>query len=608
MCGIVGYFGNKPAKNFLLDGLSKLEYRGYDSAGIAIVEDDSVTVVKHKGRLANLEGMLKNKAVEGSIGIGHTRWATHGEPSDINSHPHKSSKSDITVVHNGIIENYLELRDWLKGEGYHFSSETDTEVIPNLIDYYYEGDLFKAVVKATERLTGSYAIGVVCGTEPDKLVAVRKDSPLIVGLGKDETFIASDIPAVISYTREVYLLEDKEYVLIDNDGVKLLNADGSEIKKEVYNVTWSQDAAEKGGYDSFMLKEINEQPRAIKETMASKIAMNQQVEFKDFKLTKEELEAIDRIYIVACGTAYHAGLMGKYIIEKHAKIQVEVDIASEFRYRDPLVTDKSLIITVSQSGETADTLAVLRDCKKKGARTLAITNVVGSTISREADYVIYTAAGPEIAVASTKAYTTQLIIMYALGLYFGELKGTIDDNIAGMIKEGLLEIPEKIEELLTKQEQIQKVASILSKESDLFFLGRGVDYFLVLEGSLKLKEISYIHSEAYAGGELKHGPIALIENGTKVVVLLTQEALREKMVSNVVEVKARGAYVIGVAYEGDKLDSSVFDEVISIPRTSNRVAPVLAAVVLQLLAYYTAKEKGYDIDKPRNLAKSVTVE
>lgn len=608
MCGIVGYFGNKPAKDFLLDGLSKLEYRGYDSAGIAIVEDDSVTVVKHKGRLANLEGMLKNKAVEGSIGIGHTRWATHGEPSDINSHPHKSSKSDITVVHNGIIENYLELRDWLKGEGYHFSSETDTEVIPNLIDYYYEGDLFKAVVKATERLTGSYAIGVVCGTEPDKLVAVRKDSPLIVGLGKDETFIASDIPAVISYTREVYLLEDKEYVLIDNDGVKLLNADGSEIKKEVYNVTWSQDAAEKGGYDSFMLKEINEQPRAIKETMASKIAMNQQVEFKDFKLTKEELEAIDRIYIVACGTAYHAGLMGKYIIEKHAKIQVEVDIASEFRYRDPLVTDKSLIITVSQSGETADTLAVLRDCKKKGARTLAITNVVGSTISREADYVIYTAAGPEIAVASTKAYTTQLIIMYALGLYFGELKGTIDDNIAGMIKEGLLEIPEKIEELLTKQEQIQKVASILSKESDLFFLGRGVDYFLVLEGSLKLKEISYIHSEAYAGGELKHGPIALIENGTKVVVLLTQEALREKMVSNVVEVKARGAYVIGVAYEGDKLDSSVFDEVISIPRTSNRVAPVLAAVVLQLLAYYTAKEKGYDIDKPRNLAKSVTVE
>lgn len=608
MCGIVGYFGNKPAKNFLLDGLSKLEYRGYDSAGIAIVEDDSVTVVKHKGRLANLEGMLKNKAVEGSIGIGHTRWATHGEPSDINSHPHKSSKSDITVVHNGIIENYLELRDWLKGEGYHFSSETDTEVIPNLIDYYYEGDLFKAVVKATERLTGSYAIGVVCGTEPDKLVAVRKDSPLIVGLGKDETFIASDIPAVISYTREVYLLEDKEYVLIDNDGVKLLNADGSEIKKEVYNVTWSQDAAEKGGYDSFMLKEINEQPRAIKETMASKIAMNQQVEFKDFKLTKEELEAVDRIYIVACGTAYHAGLMGKYIIEKHAKIQVEVDIASEFRYRDPLVTDKSLIITVSQSGETADTLAVLRDCKKKGARTLAITNVVGSTISREADYVIYTAAGPEIAVASTKAYTTQLIIMYALGLYFGELKGTIDDNIAGMIKEGLLEIPEKIEELLTKQEQIQKVASILSKESDLFFLGRGADYFLVLEGSLKLKEISYIHSEAYAGGELKHGPIALIENGTKVVVLLTQEALREKMVSNVVEVKARGAYVIGVAYEGDKLDSSVFDEVISIPRTSNRVAPVLAAVVLQLLAYYTAKEKGYDIDKPRNLAKSVTVE
>ena len=608
MCGIVGYVGNNKATNFLVEGLSKLEYRGYDSAGIAVVNNGKVTVVKRKGRLANLEKDLSVIDTEGCIGIGHTRWATHGEPSDKNSHPHQSSKGDVTVVHNGIIENYLELREWLKGEGYKFLSETDTEVIPNLIDYYYEGDLFKAVVKATKKLEGSYALGVICGHEPDKLIAVRKDSPLIVGLGEGETFIASDIPAVINKTRKVYLLEDREFVLITKDNVEILNADGSKIDKEVYNVTWNQDAAEKGGFDSFMMKEIHEQPKAIKETMLSKISMDHGVTFDDFKLTKEELEGIDRIYIVACGTAYHAGLMGKVVIEKHAKIPVEVDIASEFRYRDPLITDKSLIISVSQSGETADTLAVLRAAKKVGARTLAITNVVGSTISREADNVIYTMAGPEIAVASTKAYTTQVIIMYALGLYLGELRGTLDKNIEDLIKEGLLQIPDKIEELLAKKEEVEKVAKILAKEDDVFFLGRGTDYALALEGSLKLKEISYIHSEAYAGGELKHGTIALIEPGTKVIALLTQEKLREKMISNVVEVKARGAYVIGLAYEGDNLDATVFDEVITIPRISNRVATILAAVALQLLAYYTAKERGCDIDKPRNLAKSVTVE
>ena len=608
MCGIVGYVGNNKATNFLVEGLSKLEYRGYDSAGIAVVNNGKVTVVKRKGRLANLEKDLSVIDAEGCIGIGHTRWATHGEPSDKNSHPHQSSKGDVTVVHNGIIENYLELREWLKGEGYKFLSETDTEVIPNLIDYYYEGDLFKAVVKATKKLEGSYALGVICGHEPDKLIAVRKDSPLIVGLGEGETFIASDIPAVINKTRKVYLLEDREFVLITKDNVEILNADGSKIDKEVYNVTWNQDAAEKGGFDSFMMKEIHEQPKAIKETMLSKISMDHGVTFDDFKLTKEELEGIDRIYIVACGTAYHAGLMGKVVIEKHAKIPVEVDIASEFRYRDPLITDKSLIISVSQSGETADTLAVLRAAKKVGARTLAITNVVGSTISREADNVIYTMAGPEIAVASTKAYTTQVIIMYAIGLYLGELRGTLDKNIEDLIKEGLLQIPDKIEELLAKKEEVEKVAKILAKEDDVFFLGRGTDYALALEGSLKLKEISYIHSEAYAGGELKHGTIALIEPGTKVIALLTQEKLREKMISNVVEVKARGAYVIGLAYEGDNLDATVFDEVITIPRISNRVATILAAVALQLLAYYTAKERGCDIDKPRNLAKSVTVE
>lgn len=608
MCGIVGYVGNSNAKDFLVEGLSKLEYRGYDSTGIAVINKGKVTVVKHKGRLANLEKDLTVIDVDGTVGIGHTRWATHGEPSDVNSHPHQSSKGDITVVHNGIIENYLELREWLKGEGYKFFSETDTEVIPNLIDYYYEGDLYKAVVKATKKLEGSYALGVICGSEPDKLVAVRKDSPLIVGVGEGEYFIASDIPAVINKTRNIYLLEDKEFVVITKSGVEIFDDKNNKINKEIYKVTWNQDAAEKGGFDSFMLKEIHEQPKAIKETMLSRISMDHGITFDDFKLTKEELEAIDRIYIVACGTAYHAGLMGKVVIEKHAKIPVEVDIASEFRYRDPLITDKSLIISVSQSGETADTLAVLRAAKEVGARTLAVTNVVGSTISREADNVIYTMAGPEIAVASTKAYTTQVVIMYALGLYFGELRGTLDKNIEDLIKEGLLQTPDKVQELLENKEEFENVAKLLKDEKDVFFLGRGIDYALALEGSLKLKEVSYIHSEAYAGGELKHGTIALIEPGTKVIALLTQEKLREKMVSNVVEVKARGAYVIGLAYEGDQLDSSVFDKVITIPRVSNRVATIPAAVALQLLAYYTAKEKGCDIDKPRNLAKSVTVE
>ncbi len=607
MCGIVGYVGKRKATSFLVDGLSKLEYRGYDSAGVAVVNKGDVTVVKHKGRLTNLSDDLDNNPVEGTVGIGHTRWATHGAPSDINSHPHRSSKGNIAVVHNGIIENYLELRKWLKEQGYEFKSQTDTEVVPNLVHYYYEGDLFKAVVKATERLEGSYAIGVVCGDEPDKLVAVRKDSPLVVGLGEDETFIASDIPAVISYTRNVYLLEDKEFVVVDRDGVQLLNADGSKIDKEVYNVTWSADAAEKGGFDSFMMKEIHEQPKAIRDTLTGKIT-DGKVSFEGFDLTKEDLLDVDRVYIVACGTAYHAGLMGKVAIEKFAKIPVEVDIASEFRYREPLVTNKTLLITVSQSGETADTLAVLRDCKKAGARTVAITNVVGSTISREADNVIYTMAGPEIAVASTKAYTTQVVVMNLIGMYFGQLMGTIDVNVEKELQGALTLVPEKIEEVLSKKEEIEEVAKILAKENDVFFLGRGADYALALEGSLKLKEITYIHSEAYAGGELKHGPIALIEEGTKVIALLTQTNLKEKMVSNIVEVKARGAYTIGVAYEGDEIDESVFDKVIRVPNILNMAAPIVAAVSLQLLSYYTAKEKDFDIDKPRNLAKSVTVE
>lgn len=608
MCGIVGYVGNKGAKSFLIDGLSKLEYRGYDSAGIAVLDGTSISLAKQKGRLSNLEGALKCKSSEGTIGIGHTRWATHGEPSDRNSHPHKSSKGDIAVVHNGIIENYLELRKWLISEGYEFFSETDTEVVPNLIHYYYEGNLFEAVVKATKKLEGSYALGVVCGDEQDKLIAVRKDSPLIVGLGNGENFIASDIPAVIKYTRDVYLLDDNEFVVMDRNGVSILSANGERIDKNIYKVTWSEDAAEKGGYDSFMLKEIHEQPKAIKDTISSRVSIENGVFFDDFKLSKQDLDNVDRVFIVACGTAYHAGLMGKTLIERMAKIPVEVDIASEFRYRNPLVTEKSLVIIVSQSGETADTLAALRDCNRIGARTLAITNVVGSTISREANDVIYTMAGPEIAVASTKAYTTQVVVMHLLALYFGKIKGILEETKEKEIVRALLILPDRIEKLLEEKENIEDIARLLAKEEDLFFLGRGMDYALALEGSLKLKEISYIHCEAYAGGELKHGTIALIEPGTKVIGLFTQGDLKDKMVSNMVEVKARGANIIGLGYHGEELDKSIFDYEIRIPQISDIVAPVLAVVALQLLAYYTAKEKGCDIDKPRNLAKSVTVE
>ena len=608
MCGIVGYIGNKKASNFLIEGLSKLEYRGYDSAGIAVINNGSVEIRKHKGRLSNLVEELENNSADGTIGIGHTRWATHGEPSDINSHPHQTSKGDITVVHNGIIENYNELTKWLKSEGYEFKSATDTEVIPNLIHYYYKGDLFEAVVKATENLEGSYALGVVCGQEPDKIVAVRKDSPLIVGIGNGESFIASDIPAVLNYTRDIYLLEDNEFVVLTNEGAKIFKANGERINKEIYKVTWNEDAAEKGGYDSFMLKEIHEQPKAIKDTMSGRVSLNEKINLGDFKLTAEELEEIDRIYIIACGTAYNAGLIGKVAIEDLARIPVEVAIASEFRYRNPIVTKKTLIVTLSQSGETADTLAVLRDAKKIGAKTLAITNVVGSSISREADNVIYTMAGPEIAVASTKAYTTQTVVMNLLGMYLADLKGMLKSEDEIEIKKALLELPNKIEDVLEKKPQIAEIAKIIAEEKDLFYLGRDVDYALAIEGALKIKEIAYIHSEAYAGGELKHGTIALIEPGTKIIALLTQTNLKDKMISNIREVKSRGAEIIGIAYEGQELDSSIFDEIIRIPQISTRIAPVLGAVVLQLLAYYVAKERGCDIDKPRNLAKSVTVE
>ena len=608
MCGIVGYLGSGKATSFLINGLSKLEYRGYDSAGVAVGNNGQIEVRKFKGRLANLAENIKEHPVEGNMGIGHTRWATHGAPSDVNSHPHLNSKETIAVVQNGIIENYLPLRNWLKGEGYTFKSETDTEVIPNLIDYYYEGDLFKAVTKALKKLEGSYALGVVCKDEPDKLIAVRKECPLIVGLGKGESFIASDIPAVLSYTRDVYLLEDHEIAVLNKDGVKLYNTDGDEITKDIYHVTWSEDAAEKGGFEDFMLKEIHEQPKAIRDTMAGRISMDKSMILDDLKITKEDLENTDRVFIVACGTAYHAGLVGKNVIESLARIPVEVDIASEFRYRNPLVTDKSLVIVVSQSGETADTLAALRNCKTIGATIVALTNVVGSSVSREADHVLYTLAGPEISVASTKAYTTQIIGMYMIAMTFAKILGKLKSDRLDKLKEELLDLPGKVELVLEDKDKIKAIAEKMYKEEDMFYLGRGLDYAVALEGSLKLKEISYIHSEAYAGGELKHGPIALIEDGTQVITLLTQEALKEKMVSNVVEIKARGAKVTGICYEGTKGLEEVLDEIIYIPRTLDMFAPVLSVAVLQLISYYIAKARGCDIDKPRNLAKSVTVE
>ncbi|WP_461206148.1 glutamine--fructose-6-phosphate transaminase (isomerizing) [Clostridium sp. DL1XJH146] len=608
MCGIVGYLGSKDASTILIEGLSKLEYRGYDSAGVAVIEGKGITVKKSKGRLSNLEEMLKGNPVVGNVGIGHTRWATHGEPSDVNSHPHLDMQDRIAVVHNGIIENYMVLKEWLQSEGYKFKSETDTEVIPQLVDYYYEGDLLDAVMKAVEKMQGSYALGVIAKEEPNKIVAVRKDSPLIVGVGEGESFIASDIPAVLNYTRDVYFLEDNEFVLIEEEGIKIFDAEKNKVEKEVFHVTWNADAAEKGGYDHFMLKEIHEQPKAIKDTLTSRVTKGEKIKLDGISITKEYLENVDKIYIVACGTAYNAGVVGKSLIEKFAKIPVEIDVASEFRYREPLITERTLMIVLSQSGETADTLAALRLAKSQNARILAITNVVGSSVSREAEDVLYTWAGPEIAVASTKAYVTQLIALYIVALHFAEILGTVRESEINKIKSGLLDMSEKAAEVLNDKEEIKEFAKEVAKHKDVFFLGRGFDYAVAMEGSLKLKEISYIHSEAYAGGELKHGTIALIEKGTMVIALATQKALFEKMLSNVKEVKTRGARVIAVSKEGYEEIEKTVDATIYTPKVSSILAPILSVIPLQLLAYYVAVEKGADVDKPRNLAKSVTVE
>lgn len=608
MCGIVGYLGKRKASEVIVDGLEKLEYRGYDSAGIAINTGSELEIRKFKGKLAVLAEDLKKNPIEGNLGIGHTRWATHGEPSDVNSHPHFNSDKSIAVVHNGIIENYSEIRKELSEDGVEFLSKTDTEVIPHLISKYYNGNLLEAVFKAEECLRGAYALGVISNHANDELVAVRKDSPLVVGVGEDEYFVASDIPALLKYTREVYFLENGETVHIKGNSITIYNENREVVEKEPFHVTWDIEAASKGGFDCFMNKEIHEQPQGVKDTIERRLDENGKIVLDSIKLTKNELENINRIYIVACGTAYHAGLLGKKAIEKYVKVPVIADIASEFRYSDNFVDEKSLVILVSQSGETADTLAVLRDSKKKGARILAVTNVVGSSIAREADDVFYTWAGPEIAVASTKAYTTQIVSLYMIALDFALELGTISEDEYKSVIDEMLSIPKKIEEVLNQKEHIKEIAEEIKDKKHIFYLGRGIDYYLALEGSLKLKEISYIHAEAFAAGELKHGTIALIEEGTPVVALATQDKLFEKMVSNMEEVRARGANVIAIAKKHNKEVENVANGVIYIPEASDLLVPILAVVPMQLLAYYVSSLKGLDVDKPRNLAKSVTVE
>lgn len=607
MCGIVGYIGDKSAAPVLINGLKKLEYRGYDSAGIAIFEDNDLKVIKCKGRLSFLEDRLASETLNGKIGIGHTRWATHGEPNDINSHPHISHSGKIAVVHNGIIENYMKLKEFLKSQGYNFVSDTDTEVVAHLVEYHYKGDLIQAVMESINELEGSYALGVICKECPEEFVAARKDSPLIVGLGKDENFIASDIPAILEHTRDIYILEDKEVVHLTQKEVKVYNIHGAEVKKEIFHVNWDVAAAEKSGYEHFMMKEMCEEPKVIKDTISPRIK-DGKIVLDEIKITSEDLKEIDKIYIVACGTASHAGVVGKYIIEKLAKIPVEVDVASEFRYRDPLVNNRNLVIIISQSGETLDTLMALRESKKKGAKILSIVNVVGSSIARDSDSVLYTWAGPEIAVASTKAYNTQLCALYLVALDFAVKKGTIDEKTCANYIEGLKDIPAVLEKVLSNKEDIQKFASQHYNAKSIFFIGRGLDYALSMEGSLKLKEISYIHSEAYAGGELKHGTIALIEKGTLVICSMTQDSLLDKMVSNIKEVKARGAVIIAITQERNTEVEKVADMVIRIPDVDALIAPIMAITPMQLFAYYMAVEKGCDVDKPRNLAKSVTVE
>ena len=611
MCGIVGFIGAEEAAPILLDGLERLEYRGYDSAGLAVYsEADGLKVVKAKGRLQVLSDIVEGgKSVHGMVGLGHTRWATHGEPSDINSHPHVGMSGRIAVVHNGIIENYAQIKEFLESKGVRFVSQTDTEVVAQLLEYYYRGDLMEAVTKVLHRIEGAYALGILCADCPDRLIAARKDSPLILGYGDGFSFLASDVTAIIKYTREVCYLEDGEIAVLTRDGIQVYDHPYLQpVEKEHHHVDWEVSAAEKGGYEHFMAKEIMEQPKAFRDTVFPRI-QNSRVVLDDLNLDAGYLRETDKIYIIACGSSYHVGMVAKYILEKLLRKPVEVTLASEFRYCDPLVTDRTLCLVISQSGETIDTLAALREAKRLGARILSIVNVVGSSIARESDDVLYTWAGPEIAVATTKAYSTQLAVIYLIALRFAELLGTIgEEDYAALVSE-LLTIPTKMEQILENREAIQYYASIYFNHESIFFIGRNIDYAIGLEGSLKLKEISYIHSEAYAAGELKHGTISLIERGTLVVALASCVPLFDKLVSNVVEVKSRGADVLGltVASKGEVFQKTV-DHVITVPDTHPMLLPSLDVIPMQLFAYYVALMRGCDIDKPRNLAKSVTVE
>ncbi|NDL67199.1 glutamine--fructose-6-phosphate transaminase (isomerizing) [Anaerotalea alkaliphila] len=610
MCGIVGYIGNQAAVPILMDGLRSLEYRGYDSAGVAVY-DQAVEMIKVKGRLVNLEERLLATPIQGSVGIGHTRWATHGAPSDVNSHPHRDEETDIVLVHNGIIENYLSLKAELMEEGYVFASETDTEVAVHLIASYYREtkDLLDAVLLAIDRIQGSYAFGVFCKDEPDTIIAARKDSPLVVGLGTGENFIASDIPAILKHTRDVYFLEDGEVAVVRKNSVQLMDNLKKPIERPVFHVTWDIHAAEKGGYDHFMLKEIYEQPKVIRDTLLGRIGKDStEVQLDGIRLDKETMEKINKVYIVACGTAYYAGSVGKMLLEAQARVPVVADVASEFRYRDPILDENTLMIVVSQSGETADTLAALRMAKKAGARVLGVVNVVGSTIAREADDVFYTCAGPEIAVASTKAYSAQLVAMYLLSMKIGQVLGKIGDEEFAVLRDALLELPEKVERVLENAHLVEDLARKNLHMKNVFYIGRGLDYAAAMEGALKIKEVAYLHAESYPAGELKHGPIALIEEGSLLMGLVGQEALLEKTISNIKEVKARGANVMAIAMEGNEEIRLAVDDAIFVPRTHPNFTTLLVNIPQQLFAYHIACGLGRDVDKPRNLAKSVTVE
>ena len=610
MCGIVGYIGFNQASDFLLDGMAKLEYRGYDSAGIAVIGAENVIKIQKKvGRLANLEAIVKADPNEGTVGIGHTRWATHGRPSDMNAHPHASEDGKFAVVHNGIIENYMPLKEELIEKGYHFKSETDTEVVAHLLEDMYDGDFVSTVRRMLARVDGAYALEIICADEPDKIICTKKENPLVIGLGKGENFVASDIPAIINYTRDTYILNDGELAIVTRDNVSVFDRKGNTIDKEVFHVSWNAEAAEKGGYEHFMLKEIHDQPKAVRDTFGTHISEDgKTVHFEELNWTADDVAAFNKILIVACGTAYHAGLVTKQYIENLARIPVSVEIASEYRYSNPLTDDKTLCIVISQSGETSDTLAALKEAKRHGAKSLAITNVVGSSISREADNTVYTWAGPEISVASTKAYTTQLVAGLLFAVYLGQLNGKMDPALGAEILCGVKSLPTLIHEIFEVDEDMKAFAKHYGFKSDAFFLGRAIDYAVAMEGALKLKEISYIHAEAYAGGELKHGTLALIEEGVPVIALATQEDVYDKMISNIREVKAREAVVIGIGMKGDEELSKHVDHTIYVPRANKFIAPILAVVPLQLLAYYAAITRGADVDKPRNLAKSVTVE